>query len=276
MQLLPRAIIVLFLTVDLCACGGGGGYGGSPPPTTNQSPGGIWTVQYVQASGPTAGHAINGTALVTETGDGFFAAVDAVSGCAEIGFGSVSVSGSSLTGSASNAMVSWSANPGASTSCAYPDGSTSGTMLLSGTVAQRSQLTVTDTTTTSAGSMGTAMHTWSYSSLYAQPPSLATIAGNYRNGTDTLTVGSDGAILEQDPASGCVLSGQAAIVNSSYNSYSLSFSYANCTGTLAVLNGQTGTGLGYYDDTVNPNQFVYGVHIAVNGRTTVFAGALVK
>jgi hypothetical protein len=275
MKLLPRTIVVLPLAVDLCACGGGGGYGGSPS-ATNQSPGGIWTVQYVQGSGPTAGDTMDAKALVTETGDVYFAVVNTVNGCTERGFGNVTVNGSALSGSLSNAMVTWSANAAVNTSCKYPDGSTSGTTTLSGTVTQRSSLTVTDTLTTSAGTSGTATHTWSYSGLYSEMPSLATIAGNYTDGSNTLTVNSNGAIFEQDPTTGCVLNGQASIVNSSYNAYALSFSYASCTGTAAVLNGQTGTGFGYYDDSVSPNQFVYGVHLTVNGQITVIAGALVK
>lgn len=219
---------------------------------------------------------MDGKALVTETGDVYFALINTVNGCAEIGFGNVTVNGSALSGSLSNAMVTWSANPAVNTSCKYPDGSTSGTTTLSGTVAQRSSLTVTDTLMTSAGTSGTATHTWSYSSLYSEMPSLATIAGNYTDGSNTLTVNSNGAIFEQDPTTGCVLNGQASIVNSSYNAYALSFSYASCTGAAAVLNGQTGTGFGYYDDSLSPNQFVYGVHVTVNGQTAVIAGALVK
>jgi hypothetical protein len=33
-------------------------------------------------------------------------------------------------------------------------------------------------------------------------------------------------------------------------------------------------GLAYYDDSVNPAQVVYGVHVTVNGNTAVEAGAL--
>lgn len=276
MKLLPRTIVALSLAAGLGACGGGGGYGGSPQPM-NQSPGGIWTVQYVQGTGPTAGHTMNGKALVTENGDVYFAVIDTANGCAEIGFGNVMVNGSALTGSLTNAMVTWSANPGVSTTCAYADGSTSATTTLSGTVAQRSSLTITDTSKTTGGStLGPATYTWAYSSLYSEMPSLATIAGNYTDGSDTLTISSNGTIYEQDPTTGCVLNGQVSIVSSSYNAYALTFSYASCTGTAAILNGQSGTGFGYYDDSVSPNQFVYGVHTTVNSQTAVVAGALVK
>jgi len=107
-------------------------------------------------------------------------------------------------------------------------------------------------------------------------PLLSNVAGNYADGSDTLTVSSNGTIFEQDPTTGCVINGQASVVNPSYNAYSFSFTFANCTGTLAPLNGQIATGLGYYDDSVNPAQLVYGEHMTVNGQTVVAAGALNK
>jgi hypothetical protein len=124
--------------------------------------------------------------------------------------------------------------------------------------------------------LGSETHTWSYSNLYAETPSLATIAGNYADGPNTLTVSANGAIFEQDPTSACVINGQASIVNPSYNAYALSFTFASCTGSATVLNGQSATGFGYYDDSVNPVQLVIGLHLTVNGQTFVEAGALNK
>ena len=69
------------------------------------------------------------------------------------------------------------------------------------------------------------------------------IAGNYTDGSDTLTISSDGAIFEQDATTGCVVNGQVSIPNMSYNAYSFSVTYANCTGANSVLNGTTATGL---------------------------------
>jgi len=274
-------LICAAFTSFIASCGGGGGGSASsppPPPTpTNQSPGGIWTVQYVESAGANAGDTIQGEALVTESGDGFFAEINTVNGCAVIGFGQVNVNGSSLSGSTNDASVTFSSNAAVNTNCSYPDGSLSATSTISGTVVQRSSLTITDVSTTSGGtSLGSETHTWSYSNLYAETPSLAKVAGNYADGTDTLTVNADGSIFEQDPTTGCVINGQASIVNSSYNGYTFSYTFGNCTGNSAILNGQTATGLGYYDDSVNPNQIVYGVHVTVNGQTLVFAGSLTK
>lgn len=275
-----RSTAVSVMVAVLSACGGGGGSsggGGTPPPPTNQSPGGIWTVQYVESSGPNTGDTIQVKALVTETGDLFFAGFNTTNDCATVGFGQVTVSDASVSGSTDDTIVLFSRNAGVNTTCTYPDGSTSGTSTLSGTVVQRSSLALTVASTTSSGTaLGSETHTWSYSSLYAEMPSLSTVAGNYADGTDTLTVSSDGTIFEQDPTTGCVVNGQVSIVNPTYNGYNLSFTYSNCTGGAAVLNGVTATGLGYYDDSVNPNQIVVGLHTTVNGQVIVVAGILPK
>jgi hypothetical protein len=124
--------------------------------------------------------------------------------------------------------------------------------------------------------LGSETHTWAYSSLYAEMPSLTSIAGNYADGTDTLTINADGTIFEQDPTTGCVINGTVSIVNPSYNAYALSVTWSNCTGNSMVLNGKTATGLGYIDDSMSPNQVDFGVRLTVGGQTFVLAGALNK
>jgi hypothetical protein len=124
--------------------------------------------------------------------------------------------------------------------------------------------------------LGSETNTWSYSNLYAETPSPATIAGNYADGSDTLTLSSNGTIFEQDPTNGCVINGTVSIVNPSYNAYAISITWSSCTGNMAVLNGQTAMGFGYYDDSVNPPQLVYGVHATINGQTAIEAGSLPK
>ena len=278
MKSFQRTAIAFLVGVGLSACGGGGGSSDPPPPpVTNQSPGGIWTTQYVVQSGPNAGDTMDGKALVTEAGDVFFAEINTVNGCAVIGFGSVNVSGSSVSGSTNDGVVTFSQNSMVNTACSYPDGSTSAATTLSGTVAERSSFTITATSTTSLGmALGSETNTWSYSNLYAETPSLATIAGNYADGSDTLTLSSNGTVFEQDPTNGCVINGTVSTVNPSYNAYAINLTWSSCTGSMAVLNGQTATGFGYYDDSVNPPQLVYGVHVTVNGQTAIEAGALPK
>ena len=270
----PRTPITFLVVAVLSGCGGGSS---DPPAPTNQSPGGIWTVHYVVPSGANAGDTMQGQALVTETGEAFFAEINTTSGCTLIGFGQVNVDGSSASGSTNDTLVTLAQNANVNTSCSFPDGATSASSALSGTVVERSSFALTDTTTTALGmALGSETHTWTYSNLYAEKPSLATIAGNYADGSNTLTVDANGVVFEQDPTSGCVINGQISIVNPAYNAYAVSYTFASCTGSAAVLNGQSATGLGYYDDSVNPIQFVIGLHLTVSGQTVVVAGALNK
>jgi len=102
------------------------------------------------------------------------------------------------------------------------------------------------------------------------------LAGNYTDGSNTLTVSASGAIFEQDPITGCIINGQVSIPNASYNAYSFSISYASCTGTSAALNGITTTGLGYYDNSVTPNEFDASWHGSAGGQPYVVVGIFPK
>lgn len=280
MSSIQRSVATLLAIAGLSACGGGGSSGGSntPPPTSALAPGGVWTVKYVVASGPNAGATMQGKALITEKGDSFFAEINTANGCTLVGFGQILVTtGPSFSGSTEDAVGTFSQGPSINTSCSFPDGSTSASTALSGTLTPLSSLQVTDTTTTSKGmALGPETNTWSYATIYNEKPSFATIGGNYADGAYTLTVSSTGAIFEQQPDTGCVINGQVTAADPFHNAWDLSFTFASCTGALAVLNGQTAIGLGYYDDSVSPNQFVYGIHVTVNGQTAVQAGVLNK
>jgi hypothetical protein len=275
----PTSVILVgSLLLSACGGGGSGGSGSStPPPVVNQSLGGIWKSQYTVTSGTNTGDTINGLAIATEQGDFVTVAKNANNGCASVGFGQGSVSGTSLSGTADWAVVQFTTIPGVVANCTEPDGTTSGTTALTGTVAQRTTLTLTGTDTTSAGTVYPATtSTWTYNSLYALTPSLSMIAGNYTDGSDTLTINANGAIFEQDPTTGCVVNGQVTIPNSSYNAYSFSVSYANCTGASSVLNGTTATGLAAYDNTATPNEFDASWHGTANGKMYVIVGVFPK
>jgi hypothetical protein len=265
----------------LSACGGGGGGGSNasapPPPIVDQSVGGIWQTQYTITSGVNTGDTINGLAIATEQGDFVTIGKNQNNGCASVGFGQGSVNGNAMSGTADWALVQWSTINGVATNCVEMDGSTSGTATLTGTVAERASLTLTDTDTTSAGTVLPALtSTWTYNSLYALPASFATIAGNYTDGSNTLSIDANGAIFEQDPTTGCVVNGQVTIPNSAYNAYSFSVSYSNCTGANAVLNGTTATGLAAYDNTVAPNTLDAGWHGTANAQMYVIIGIFPK
>lgn len=265
MRNLPVALSICLLT----ACGGGTAGSGSnpnPPPPQNQSPGGIWQTQYTVTSGPTAGDTIAGLAIVDESGSLYFAQRDQNNGCTEAGFGQASVNGSAISGTVNVAVVTYSLTPGVSTNCTFPDGSTSGTATISGTVTQRSSMTITDSATTSTGtSLGTETHTWTYNSLYSKPSSLSAVAANYWDGNNTVSISGNGSIFEQDPTSGCVINGQISTINSQYDAYSISLSFSNCMGSAAAANGHTLTGLATLDTTVSPAQLDFGVSTSISG-----------
>jgi len=155
--------------------------------------------------------------------------------------------------------------------CVEPDGSTYGTGSITGTVAQRATLTLTDTDTTANGTMfSPTTTTWTYNSLYSQPSSLATIAGNYTDGSATLSIDGNGVIFEQD-SNGCVLNGQVSIPDASYNAYTFSVTFTGCPN---VPNGTTATGIGTLDTTQSPNQLIAGLRGTVNGQIWVQAVVL--
>jgi len=63
----------------------------------------------------------------------------------------------------------------------------------------------------------------------------------------------------QDPNTQCVVNGTVSIINASYNAYRVQYSYANCTGSAATLNGVQFSGLGTLDNTVSPERAIVGV-----------------
>ena len=230
----------------LAGCGGGGGGGGSSgstsAPVVNASPGGIW-----QGRDPfNASSTLLG--VVTETGEAYF--MNLTDGAQS--FGTVSTVGNSLSGTYTTVLPYGRV---------YTDGSTQATGSASGTVAQRSSLTVTFNSVTTKGFASTASGTFTYNSLYSIGSSLSTIAGNYRDTTTgaTINVSSAGVIYSQDPVTGCVLNGAVSIINASYNAYRLSYTFSSCRAPNTYLNNTTATGLGVYDNTTNPVRVIIGV-----------------
>ena len=103
--------------------------------------------------------------------------------------------------------------------------------------------------------------------------SLTTISANY---TDTgsgsvLSIGGDGVVTGQNPANSCVLNGTVTIINSTYDTYQVSLTYGNCTGTYAVLNGLQLTGLAALNPNTSPTQLT----ISVAGATSTSKFGLV-
>ncbi|HEY6619777.1 MAG TPA: hypothetical protein VIY68_09550 [Steroidobacteraceae bacterium] len=269
-----RYAISVSVLVTLAACGGGGASGGGttpPPPTTNQSVGGIWTTQYTVTSGSNTGDVIVAEGIASETGQYFAYSKNTTNGCAGLAFGQLSVNGNNVSGNEDAAIVRYSTAVGGATNCVYPDGSTSATGTIIGTVSQRASLMLTASGTTSlGGALPADSTTFTFSSLYLNASSLATIAGNYNDGGPTMTVDANGAIFEQDP-NGCVLSGQVSIINPAYNAYGIQLTFANCTGTSAGLNGVVASGLVMLDTSTSPATVIGGITGNISGQLFVEA-----
>ena len=128
--------------------------------------------------------------------------------------------------------------------------------------------------------MGTALgsetSTWTFSNAYDTPSSLATIAGDYTAGSNTLSINGNGVIFEQDPTTGCVINGQVTLINTQYNAYSVSVTFSSCTGSAAAANGLTMTGLAALDQTVSPAVLYFGLSASVSGRFVVLADEISK
>ena len=243
-----RRLVAAGIVMLIAGCGGGGSSGSStsaPAPVTNASPGGIW-------SGTESASGLTVLGLVDESGEFHFIRSDNVQYV-----GTATTSGTSVT-----ANFDGFTNLGTQ----FPDGSTHGSGSVSGTVNARSSMTLSTQFRTDAGTSSSGTLNLPFNALYNRASSLSTIAGNFADGGNTITVSSNGAIFEQDPNTGCVVNGTVSIINASYNAYRIAYSFASCTGQAAVLNGLQFTGLGTLDNTQSPEHAVVGV-TAMSGST---------
>jgi hypothetical protein len=246
-----RNCIVLVSAALVTACGGGGG-GSSPPATPTPTPtpdaavGGAW----IGTDG--GGQTVFG--LSTDDGRLHWVVPDT----GEQGFGTVSSNGTTL--SANYTYV-------APFGFTLDDGSTFATCTATGTIQERQSISANISCTTGNGGNFANTATLAYDALYERDASLATLAGDYDDFGLVLSIDANGNIFEQDPFSGCVVTGQASVVDPNYNVYDGSVTYANCQGDAAVLNGSTFIGLGILDDTVVPETLVVGMVGDVVGVT---------
>lgn len=235
-----HSVPICFIPVLVCACGGGGGSSGTPnpPPVTNATTGGIW-----RGTESTTGLQIVG--LVDESGEFHFIRSDNVQYV-----GTASVTGNSL-----------SANIDGFTQIGtvFADNSSHGTGTVTGTVQARSSLALSTQFKTDAGTSTSGTVNLTFDTLYNRASSLSTISGNFSSNGDVVTISSNGTVFSQDPNTGCVVNGTVAIINASYNAYRVQYSYANCTGQSAVLNGLQFNGMATLDNTVSPEHAIVGV-----------------
>lgn len=143
----------------------------------------------------------------------------------------------------------------------FPDGATHGTGSLSGTVQERASLSGSTQFTTDLGAKSSSGISLTLDNLYNTASSLNAISGVYTDpqSGDVISVSGAGDVFWQDAASGCTANGTVSIIDPAYNAYRVRFSYGNCTGEAAVLNGVPFSGLGTLDTTVSPAQAIIGV-----------------
>lgn len=68
-----------------------------------------------------------------------------------------------------------------------------------------------------------------------------------------------------------MINGQASIIDSQYNIYSLTIGVSNCEGSYSSANGLSMSGLATLDQTTSPAQLEFGVSGSLNGQLLVLA-----
>jgi hypothetical protein len=227
-----KKTLLLLLMVAISACGGGNGSAGpSQPPAANVSPGGIWSG--LDSSGSDI------IALITEAGRFHFINEDLSQGS-----GVLSVTNGNRISGTFQLVTQLGST--------FIDGTTSANCTFTGSVVERQTITATVNCTTTAGLQTQVTATLAYEALYDRDSSLALVSGNYQAVQEVLNVAGDGTMFSQNAGTGCVVNGQISIINAAYNAYDVSFTYSNCLGQEAILNGSTFTGLALLDNTEAP------------------------
>jgi len=209
----------------------GGGGGG----TTDASATGVWS-----GTDSVTGSAI--TALIDSVGDAEFMRADGV-----LFAGTVQVSVDTLAVTVNG----YSEFP-----AAFSDKSTHGIGTVNGTVVAGDSIAATLTFTTDGGTAMSGTWTLHFEALSNDSSGVTQVSGNYTdNVTGTvLSINTNGAMTSQNPTTSCVLNGTISTADSTHNIYQVVFSYGNCTGTYAVLNGVQLSGLATLNSHVSPAQ----------------------
>jgi hypothetical protein len=234
------------VALGIAGCNGSTYGGMNNPMPTNASATGIW-------GGTDSVTGLNVVGYVDSAGEAVFIRSDGVQFA-----GTTQVSGDTLVA----AVVGYT-NFGT----AFNDGSTYGLGTLNGAVASGSTLMLNLSFTTNGGTAETGSWSLTFSTLTNSGSSLSTISANY---TDTasgsvISISGNGVMTGQNPANSCVVNGTITVINSSYDIYQVSLNYEDCTGSYAVLNGLTLTGLAVFDPNTSPTQMTISVAGASSG-----------
>ena len=274
-------ILMLSVTALLAGCGGGGSSTSPstvpsvnpPPPVVNQSPGGIWEGSLaVSYNGNVESTNQQAEVLVTEDGQFMGIVTDPTSGCEVLISGNLTVSGSNINGSATIGVADIG---DVVQGCVLANGTTSGTASVTGTVSQRSSVSIS-VSDSDGGGTEIVKGTLTYNSLYSSGSSLASVNGNWLDPVGDILSINNGTLFEQDPETGCVINGTIGIINASYDAYSASFTYANCGGAASMLNGVTANGLALLDTTTSPAEILIGYTVAMNGGQVLVIDTLTQ
>ncbi len=213
---------------------GGGGT------VTTASPLGVWV-------GNDSVTGLSVTAYINSAGQATFFRSDGVQFD-----GAVQISGSNLAATVTG-YTDFSSN--------FNDGSNTGIGTLNGTVSSGDSLSAALTFTTDGGTMITGTWRLNFEAQSNVASSTAAVSGNYTdNVTGTvLSVNSSGVMTSQNAHNGCVLNGSISTSDSTHDIYEVAFSYGNCTGTYAVLNGVQFTGLATLNASASPQQLSWAV-----------------
>lgn len=228
----------------LMSCNSNMDNGGSGT-VTAASPVGIWV-------GSDSVTGLSVTAYINSAGQATFFRSDGVQFD-----GSVQISGSTLAATVTG-YTDFSSN--------FNDGSNTGIGTLNGTVTSGDSLSATLTFTTDGGTMITGTWQLNFEAQSNTAASTGAVSGNYTdNVTGTvLSINNSGVMTSQNANNGCVLNGSISSGDATHDIYEVAFSYGNCTGTYAVLNGVQFTGLATLNSSASPQQLSW----AVSGAST--------
>jgi hypothetical protein len=249
-----RQITAVVLALGAAGCGGGSDNASSTTTTTNASAAGIW-------NGTDSQSGLSLTGIINSAGLSDFVRSDGVQY-----IGTAQVSGTTLAITLDGYAQFGSQFSDGST---YGIGTFNGTVSTGGSISGTLSFTTTDNTAISS--------TWSltFNTLSNTASSLSAISGNYTDSTNgdpsngaTISITSAGVITAQNPSNSCVLNGQVATNNTSYDVYEVSYTYESCTGTDAALNGVQFTGLAILNTGVSPVQLFIGVTGQSSGGTS--------
>lgn len=226
---------------------GGGGGSGQPPAGAAVSPAGIWDI-----TDKVSNQAISEVALLA-SGQYYSTATTDQFGCADLSTGTYTVDGNSFIGSGVMQLVS---------GCNAPNGQNYLTYtLVDGYVLNAGLNLIFDAGGTLVPTLGATLDP-----LYNEPSSLASLAGNWNDAGNTMTINPDGTFFEQQ-ASGCVVNGAFTIIDATHNLYAASLEISNCTSSTA---GIAFSGLAYLNDS---NANAWQLLAELSGPNPAAAGA---